>query len=99
RDVTEYALSQDENSIAFVVHGELFAMPTRGGKANRLTDTPAVEHGIAWSPDNKKVIFVSDRNGYDKLYAIESDDPDTSDLTKAIRFKSKPITTGTEAEM
>ena len=88
RDVTEYASSQDENSIAFVVHGELFAMPTRGGKANRLTDTPAVEHGIAWSPDNKKVIFVSDRNGYDKLYAIESDDPDTTDLTKAIRFKT-----------
>src|SRR5207344_1296697 len=41
RDATEYALSADENSIAFVVHGEIFAMPTRGGKANRLTDTPA----------------------------------------------------------
>jgi tricorn protease len=98
RDVTEYALSPDENSLAIVVHGEVFTMPTRGGKANRVTDTPAVEHGVAWSPDGKKLIFVSDRTGYDKLHIVESDDPDTMDLTKAIRFKTKVLTTGIEAE-
>ena len=99
RDVSEYALSPDENSIAFVVHGEVFAMAAKGGKANRLTDTPAVEHGLAWSPDNKKLLFVSDRNGYEELYLLESDDPDTSDLTKAIRTKTKALTTTPEAEM
>lgn len=98
RDVTEYALSPDENTIAFVVHGEVFVMPSKGGKANRLTDTPAVEHGLAWSPDNKKLLFVSDRNGYEELYLLESDDPDTSDLTKAIRTKTKALTTTPEAE-
>src|SRR5439155_2539532 len=38
RNATEFALSPDENTIAFVVHGEVFAMPTKGGKANRRTD-------------------------------------------------------------
>jgi tricorn protease len=98
RDMSEYALSPDENSIAFVVHGEIFVMPQRGGKANRLTDTPAVEHGIAWAPDNKKLVFVSDRSGYEELYLIESDDPETTDLTKASRFKTKALTNTPEAE-
>lgn len=99
RDMSEYALSPDENSIAFVVHGEVFVMPTRGGKATRLTDTPGVEHGLAWSPDNKKLIFVSDRSGYEDLYLLESDDPDTSDLIKATKFKTRPLTNTPEAEV
>jgi tricorn protease len=99
RDMTEYALSPDENTIAFVVHGDVFAMPTKGGKANRLTDTPGVEHGLAFSPDNKKLLFVSDRNGYEDLYLLESDDPDTSDLTRATKFKTKALTNTPEPEM
>jgi tricorn protease len=97
--VTEFALSADENSIAFVVHGEIFAMPTRGGKANRLTTTSAVEHSLAWSPDNKKLLFISDRDGYEDLYLLESDDPETADLTKASRFKTKALTNTPEAEI
>lgn len=98
RDATEYALSPDENAIAFVVHGEVFAVPAKGGKANRLTDTPAVEHGLAWSPDNKKLLFVSDRGGYEDIHILESDDPESSDLTKATRFKTKALTNTPEAE-
>jgi tricorn protease len=96
RDMTEYALSPDENIIAFVVHGEVFAMPAKGGKANRLTDTPAVEHGLAWSSDSKKLLFVSDRSGYDELYLLESDDSDTADLTRATKFKTKALTDAPE---
>src|SRR5262245_15819146 len=98
RDATEYALSPDENSIAFVVHGEVFAMPAKGGKANRLTETAAVEHGLSWSPDNRKLIFVSDRSGYEELYLLESDDPETNDLTRAHKFKTKALTNTPEPE-
>src|SRR5262245_12592981 len=99
REMTEYALSPDENSIAFIVHGEVFAMPAKGGKGNRLTDTPAVEHGLSWSPDNKKLLFVSDRGGYEDLYVLESDDPDTNDLTRATKFMTKAITNSPEAKI
>src|SRR5262245_25283172 len=54
---SEFALSADEKHVAFSVHGELFLMPIGGGKATRLTDHPANDHGIAWSPDSKKLIF------------------------------------------
>lgn len=98
RDATEYALSPDENAIAFVVHGEVFVVPAKGGKANRVTDTPAVEHGLAWSSDNKKLVFVSDRGGYEDIHILESDDPESADLTKSTRFKTKALTNTPEAE-
>ena len=58
-----------------------------GGQATRLTDSPAYDHGIAWAPDGKKIVFASDRDGQEDLYLLESDDPDSADLAKAHRFK------------
>ena len=96
---TEFALSFDEKYIAFVVQGEIFMMPRTGGKARRLTDSPAFDHGIAWSPDSRKILFLSDRSGYEDIYLLEPDDPDHPELTSAHRFKVKQITNSPEAEV
>lgn len=96
---TEYAWSPDEKHVAFVVHGEIFLMPRAGGKAKRLTDHPAFDHGIAWSPDGKKMLFLSDRSGHEDIYLLETDDPDHPDLIQAHKYKVKQITNTTEAEM
>jgi tricorn protease len=96
---TEYALSPDEKYVAFVVHGEIFAMPRGGGKAKRLTDHPAFDHGVAWAPDSKKILFLSDRNGHEDIFLLESDDPDHADLLKAGRFRVKQLTSTPEAEI
>ena len=98
RDVTEYSLSPDDNHVAFIVHGEVFLMSARGGKATRLTDTPAVEHGISWSPDGKSILFAADRNGQEDLYLLQPDDPEHPELTRAHRFKTKQLTSTSEAE-
>jgi tricorn protease len=96
---TEFVWSPDEKHVAFVVHGEIFLMPRSGGKAKRLTDHPAFDHGIAWAPDGKKILFLSDRNGHEDIYALESDDPDHADLVAAHQFKVKQITNTPEAEI
>jgi tricorn protease len=96
---TEFAFSHDEKHIAFVVHGDIFLMPRNGGKARRLTDHPAQDHGLAWSPDSKKILFLSDRSGYEDIYLLESDDPDHPELTAAHRFKAKQLTNTPETEM
>ncbi|MGE3807505.1 MAG: S41 family peptidase [Gemmataceae bacterium] len=95
---SEFALARDEKHVAFVVHGELFLMPLSGGKATRLTDSPAFDHNIAWSPDSKKIIFASDRNGHEDLYLLEPDDPEHPELVKAHRFKASQLTSTPEAE-
>ena len=96
---SEYSLSQDEKYISFVVHGEIFVMPRAGGKAKRLTDSPAFDHGVSWAPDSKKLVFLSDRGGHEDVYLLESDDPDNSDLLKASRFRVKALTNTPEAEV
>ena len=74
------APAPDEKHVAFVAHGQVFLCPLPdGGRATRLTESDAYDHGIAWEPDGKKLVFVSDRDGQDDLYLLESDDPD-SDL-------------------
>src|SRR5262249_29223807 len=96
---TEFAVSPDEKYVAFAVHGEIFLMPRGGGKAKRLTDDPAYDHGINWMPDSKKLIFISDRkDGQEDLYLPESDDPENADLMKAHKFKTKRLTNTPEAE-
>jgi tricorn protease len=99
RDATEYAPSPDEKHVAFVAHGQIYVCPLpEGGKATRLTDDPAYDHGIAWASDGKRIVFASDRGGQEDLYLLESNDAESADLAKAHRFKVKPLTQTPEAE-
>lgn len=96
---SEFALSYDEKHVAFVVHGEIFMMPITGGKATRLTDSSAYDHGIAWSPDSKKIIFTSDRSGQEDLYLLEADDPENKDFVSSKKFKVRQLTDTPEPEI
>ncbi len=96
---SEFAVSRNEKHVAFVVHGQIFLMPIAGGKATRLTNSTAFDHGIAWSPDSKKIIFASDRGGQEDLYLLEPDDPEHRELVKAQKFKVKRLTNTPEAEI
>ena len=96
---TEFAWSPDEKYVALVVHGEIFLMGRTGGKAHRLTDHPAFDHGIAWAPDGKKMLFLSDRSGHEDIYSLESDDPEHADLASAHQFKVKQLTDTLEPEL
>jgi tricorn protease len=95
---TEFALSPDEKHIAFVVHGEIFLMPRNGGKAKRLTEHPACDHGVSWAPDGKKLLFLSDRSGAEDVYLLEPDDPDHPELVKAHHFKVRQLTKTVQPE-
>ncbi|MCU1232963.1 MAG: peptidase [Candidatus Solibacter sp.] len=59
----DLALAADGKKVAFVAHGEVFAAGARdGGPAARVTRTPGNEAQLAWSPDSKRVVYVSDRD-------------------------------------
>jgi tricorn protease len=70
--ISEMALSPDGKKIAFIVRGEIFAASsTDGGDAARVTFTAAQESQIAWAPDSRRLVYVSDRDGASHLFLYD----------------------------
>lgn len=64
------ALSPDGTKVAFVVHGEVFAASaTDGGEATRISQTTAPETDLAWAPDSRRLVYVSERDGPSHIYS------------------------------
>jgi len=71
-DISEMALSPDAKKIAFVVRGEIFAVSSeKGGDAFRVTESHHVERHISWSPDSKKIVYISDRFGDNEIFLYD----------------------------
>ncbi|HEY0411612.1 MAG TPA: S41 family peptidase [Allosphingosinicella sp.] len=59
---TDLALAPDGKKIAIVAHGELFAAPAKdGGNAQRISRTPGAESAPIWSPDSRRLVYVSEQ--------------------------------------
>ncbi len=71
--VDDYELAPNSRRIAFSIHGEVFTAPVEEGDLRQLTDSPARERDVAYSPDGKWIGFVSDRSGREELYVVAVD--------------------------
>ncbi len=68
----EFALAPDGKKFAFIARGDVFAAPAKdAGSAARVTNTPALEMHVTWSPDSKSIVYVSDRGGTPHLYRYD----------------------------
>ncbi len=65
-------ISPDGSKIAFCYRGDIFTVPSTGGKAIRLTATDDYESVPVWSPDGSKIAYASDRNGNFDVYVIDA---------------------------
>jgi len=69
---SELAVSPDGKKLAFVVHGEVFAAPAgKPGPAQQITHTAAEEFSVHWSPDSRRIVYVSGRDGADHLFLYD----------------------------
>src|SRR5215207_6806539 len=67
----EPAISPDRREIAFVSGGDIWTAPAEGGEARLLVSHPATELRPLWSPDGRRLAFVSTRTGNGDLYVLE----------------------------
>ena len=68
----DLALSPDGRKVAFVARGEIFAASSKdGGDAVRVTRSVAAESDVVWSPDSKRITYVSERDGAPHLFLYD----------------------------
>lgn len=56
------ALSPDGLKVAIIARGELFAASVKdGGPAQRVTNSVGAERDVVWSPDSRRLLYVTER--------------------------------------
>ncbi len=66
------AISPDGSQIAFSYMGDLWLVPSAGGKATRLTDHVSYDREPLWSPDGRWLAFTSNRQGSNDVYILSA---------------------------
>ena len=66
----EPTISPDGSEIAFVSGGDIWTVPARGGEARLLAGHPANELRPMYSPDGRRLAFISDRTGNGDIYLL-----------------------------
>jgi Tol biopolymer transport system component len=75
-------VSPDGETVVVELLGDLYAMPVTGGAATRITSGPAFDSQPRWSPDGKRIVFLSDRSGAENIWLCDPDGKNAKALTK-----------------
>lgn len=91
RRISEPRLSPDGKNILFTVStpyvkenssiSDLYLIPTAGGEMKRLTYSGKHNNSGFWSPDSKKISFISDRNGTPQGFILDLEGGDAKQVT------------------
>jgi tricorn protease len=69
-----FDLSPKGERVVMVARGDVFSVPIEKGATRNLTNSSgAHDKWGRWSPDGRKIAFVSDRSGEDEIYLINQD--------------------------
>jgi dipeptidyl aminopeptidase/acylaminoacyl peptidase len=89
--LSEPALSPDGKTVAFVVRKfdadkntstrHLYAVPLEGGSPKQLTTEGSVNERPRWTPDSKRILFISNRSGSSQVWGIDADGSSPKQIT------------------
>jgi tricorn protease len=61
-NVTDMAVSPNGKEIALVVRGDIYVTSVDHGETKRITNTPAQERTVSFSPDGRRLVFAAEYN-------------------------------------
>ena len=79
------AINLDGSLLAFSYQGDIWTVPSIGGKANRLTIHEAYESSPVFSPDGKEIAFSGARFGNNDIFVT----PTEGGTSKRLTYHSK----------
>ena len=74
-------VSPDGRTLVFDLLGDLYTMPSGGGKANLLSGGAAIDRTPSFSRDGSKILYLSDRGGQDNVWMVNQDGSSPRQLT------------------
>ena len=81
---TSACVSPDGKQVAFIVRGDVFVTSTDYPTTKQITNTPAGESGLSFAPDNRTLVYASERTGNWQLYMAKitrKEDPNFPNAT------------------
>ena len=75
-------ISPDGTTLAFDFLGDIYTLPIAGGKATPFTSGMAFDSHPKFSPDGKKLLFISDRSGGENIWWFSLDKKDSLQVTQ-----------------
>jgi len=74
KNIEQAGLSPKGERAVFSARGDIFTAPIEKGATRNLTNSSnAHDKWPAWSPDGKKIAFISDKSGEEELYLANQD--------------------------
>jgi Tol biopolymer transport system component len=65
-------LSPDGQTIVFELLGDLYTLPVKGGEAKPITSGLPFDSQPRYSPDGKRIVFLSDRDGAENVWTCDT---------------------------
>ncbi|HSC11380.1 MAG TPA: amidohydrolase family protein [Rhodanobacteraceae bacterium] len=66
-------VSPDGRTLAFELLGDLYTLPIGGGEARAITRGLAFDSQPRYSPDGKRLVYLSDRTGNENVWIADAD--------------------------
>ncbi|NUQ12458.1 MAG: PD40 domain-containing protein [Gemmatimonadaceae bacterium] len=67
------SVSPDGRTVMFDLLGDVYTVPISGGRATRVLGGNSMDVHPTFSPDGRRIAFVSDRSGSDQLWVANAD--------------------------
>ena len=88
----DLAVSPDGRKVVFVARGEIWATSARdGGDAVRVTRSVARESQIDWTPDSRRIVYVSERSGVGQIFQYDFTTSTETQLTSGAIHDTAPV--------